>query len=227
MKKMVVFLLVAAVGISLVLSSCGGKGKKETNSEDDNKIVGGWTVPDSPVVSKEVQAVLEKATAELTGGTYAPVAYLGSQVVAGTNYRILCKFTPATPDAEANYAIVTVYEDLEGKAEITEILNSEAKVPETDVMIDGGWIAPETPELTTEAFNALKASSEAVVGAAYAPVVLLGTQVVAGMNYCMLCEITPVTENAESHYAVVVVYEGVDGNTSVIETYDFTADAAE
>ncbi len=224
MKKLLALLLVAAVGVAIVLCSCD---EKEKTAKGDNKIVGGWMSPDSPVVTQEVKTALKNATAQMTGGTYTPVAYLGSQVVAGTNHRILCEFTPAVKDAEATYAIVTVYEDLEGKAEITEILGSEAKVNVTDVVIDGGWVAPETPELTKEAVNALKAASEHVVGAAYAPVVLLGTQVVAGTNYCLLCEVTPVTENAESHYAVVIVYEGADGNTSVLETYDFTADAAE
>ena len=34
-------------------------------------------------------------------------------------------------------------------------------------------------------------------------------------------------ENAEAHYAVVIIYQGADGTTSVLETIDFTAEAAE
>lgn len=224
MKKLLALLLVAAVGIAIVLCSCDDK---EKTSKDDNKIVGGWTSPDSPVVTEEVKTALTNATAQMTGGTYEPVAYLGSQVVAGTNYRILCKFTPATPDAEANFAIVTVYEDPEGKAEITEILNSGATVPESDAVVDGGWTATETPELTPESTDSLYKAGNGVVGSSFEPVALLGIQVVAGTNYCMLCEVTPVVEKPETSYAIVVVFMGADGTTNVLETFDFTADAAE
>ena len=221
MKKLSVILLAAAMGLSLALCSCDEK----ENGGENLPNVGGWTTPESCAVTSDSKAALEKATEQMTGGTYKPVALLGSQVVAGTNYRLLCEFTPATKDAVASYAIVTVYEDLEGNAEITEILNSEAQVKVTDEVIDGGWAAPETPDLTDDSTQALADASEGVVGASYEPVVLLGTQVVAGTNYCMLCEITPVAENAESHYAVVVVYMGADGTTDILETFDFTPTA--
>ena len=116
MKKLLAILLAAMVGISLALCSCGES--EETSSGAET--AGGWTAPDSPVVTKEVRAALEKACEKLTGATYEPIAYLGSQVVAGTNYRILCKRTLSAMIAEPTYAIVTVYEDLEGNAEITE-----------------------------------------------------------------------------------------------------------
>ena len=93
-------------------------------------------------------------------------------------------------------------------------------------VIDGGWFAPETSKLSKEVLDVLKKASANVAGAVYTPVVLLGTQVVAGFNYSMLCEITPVTENPESHYAIVVVNQSADGTTSILETYDFVAEDA-
>lgn len=222
MKKMIALMIALMMGITLV--ACD-EGKTDKKVSDSDVIAGGWTLPESPVVTDEVKTVLAKATDGLAGATYEPVAYLGSQVVAGTNHRILCKFTPSTKNAKTTYAIVTVYEDLEGKAEITGILNSEAEVQVTDEAIDGGWTLPESFEVTEDAASSLRKASENVVGASYHPVALLGIQVVAGTNYCLLCEITPVTENPESHYAVVVVYNGADGNTHVLETFDFTAEA--
>jgi len=223
MKKIVALLLALMLGIALV--ACDDDKKDEKVSGSD-VVAGGWTEPESTEVTDEVRNLLNKATANLAGGTYEPVAYIGSQVVAGTNHRILCKFTPATKDPQSTYAIVTVYEDLEGNAEITEILHSEAEVNVTDVVFDGGWFAPETTKVPKEAVDALVKASANVVGATYHPVVLLGTQIVAGINYCMLCEVTPVTENPESHYAIVVVSQGVDATTSVLQTYDFTAEDA-
>ena len=57
-----------------------------------------------------------------TGVGYVPVALLSTQLVAGMNYRYLCEATTVVPDAETSYAIVTVYQDLEGNAEVTEIV---------------------------------------------------------------------------------------------------------
>ena len=51
-------------------------------------------------------------------GLYVPVALLSTQTVAGTNYRILCEATTVYPGAEMHYAVVNVYESLEGNANI-------------------------------------------------------------------------------------------------------------
>ena len=224
MKKLLAFII--ALMLSVTLVSCDDD-KKEEDVSSSEANVGGWMEPESTDVSKEVKNLLNKATANLAGGTYEPVAYIGSQVVAGTNHRILCKYTPATKDPKSTYAIVTVYEDLEGNAEIIEILNSDAEVLVTDKVIDGGWFAPKSPELTKEVLNVLSSATENIAGASYKPVVFLGTQIVAGFNYCLLCEVKPATENAQSHYSIVLVYQGADGKTSVLETHDFVAENAE
>ena len=85
----------------------------------DNK-VGGWSYAEDPAVDEHVKAVVDKATEKLLGAEYEPVAYLGSQVVAGINHAVLCRITPVTPDAEGTYAIVYIYEDLSGNCEITK-----------------------------------------------------------------------------------------------------------
>ena len=60
----------------------------------------------------------EKATNGLTGYSYEVISVLGSQVVAGTNYAVLCFEKASTASSETKLSIVTVYEDLEGHAEI-------------------------------------------------------------------------------------------------------------
>lgn len=44
-----------------------------------------------------------------------------AQTVAGTNYRILCEATTVYPGAEMHYAVVNVYESLEGNANIISV----------------------------------------------------------------------------------------------------------
>ncbi len=180
-------------------------------SEGGDVITGGITDAASPVVPDEVKTVFDKAAATLTGVGYEPVAYLGSQVVAGTNHFLLCKATPTTADPKATYVIVTLFEGLNGEAEITDVANSDIEAPaptDSENPIAGGYTEPETPEVTPEAQKALA---------------LLGTQIVSGTNYMLLCKITPVTANPQPHYSIVTVYEDLEGNASISDTHDFNA----
>ena len=111
MKKALILLV--ALGLVLAVISA--------NAE---QIVGGWT----PVVQEEAgklpedaQAAFDKVTEQLDGASYTPVALLSTQVVAGTNYCILCQITPVVPDPVPTWALVYIYADLQGNAEILNI----------------------------------------------------------------------------------------------------------
>ena len=89
---------------------------------DGQKKTGGWEMAKDTTITENIKKVLDKATETLTGATYTPVAYIGSQVVAGTNHAILCKSTPSVAELKdpGSFILVTIYEDLQGKCEITE-----------------------------------------------------------------------------------------------------------
>ena len=91
--------------------------------------VGGWSYAESTEITDDIKKIMEKATETLTGAVYEPVAYIGSQVVAGTNHAILCKCTPSVPDLNGatTYVLVYVYADLQGNCEITETTDIEIK----------------------------------------------------------------------------------------------------
>ena len=84
-------------------------------------LAGGWFASDDIELPEEVKAAYDKAMESLVGVDYEPVAFLESQVVAGMNYRILCKSTVVCPDAQPSYTIVTIYSALDGSAEVTDI----------------------------------------------------------------------------------------------------------
>ena len=230
MKKMLALIMIGMLAVSM--TACGQAAQNsasqettaaaETVAESPEEVIsGGYTDAESPVVTEEVKALLDKASQGLTGVSYVPVAYVSSQVVAGMNHLLLCKATPATPDAKTTYALVKIYEDLSGGAEITEIRNSDAQAPiEADEPMDGAAAETASPEVTDEAEEALTKATELLTGATYEPVALLSTQVVNGMNYTMLCKIKTVTEKAESDYAVVIVYANSDGTAEISETYE-------
>ena len=199
----------------------------EAEATKADTITGGYTDAASPVIPDEVKAAFEKATETLTGVGYVPVAYLGSQVVAGTNHLLLCKATPATEESTATYALVTLYEDANGGAQLTDIQNCAAEAPaETEEGVTGAYEEPETPEVTAEAKAALTKACEGLTGASYEAKALLGTQVVAGTNYQLLCKITPVTPDATASYAVVTVWEKTDGTAEITDTAEFTKEEA-
>lgn len=90
---------------------------------DPDFLVGAWeSWTGNPLeIPDDVKAAFEKATEGLVGCTYEPIAILGSQVVSGMNYCLLCKTTVVTPDAPVSYTLVYIYEALDGTAEILRI----------------------------------------------------------------------------------------------------------
>lgn len=188
-------------------------------------LLGGWEEVDSPVITEEMAALVEKASANLTGAKYTPVAYLGRQIVSGTNYLILCRtVSTVDPDAVETYTFVTVYEDLEGGAQIINVIDTG--LPTNIADLSGGWSQAESPEVTEEIEDLCDKAFRRLVGVGYKPVALLSTQVVAGTNYCILCESTIVYPGAEPTYAFVTLYKDLEGNVEVLDIRNCDQDGA-
>ncbi|MBQ1375676.1 MAG: hypothetical protein IIZ19_02545 [Clostridia bacterium] len=81
---------------------------------------GGWGDPESPKVTDELQAVFDKAFEGRDGAPFIPLALVSQQVVAGMNYCFFCQTEKESGDP-AN-AFVYIYSDLDGGAEITDIV---------------------------------------------------------------------------------------------------------
>ena len=110
MKKWMTLILAALLMIS---AACAAE-----------PLAGGWTPSVDPALTEELKALFEKGTETLTGADYVPVAYLGSQVVAGTNHAFLCQAVTAYPgslETAPAYAMVYLYEDLSGNVSILSI----------------------------------------------------------------------------------------------------------
>ena len=90
----------------------------------------------------------------------------------------------------------------------------------------GGWqnVPCEAVELPEDAQAAFDKALDGLVGAHYVPVALLSTQVVAGMNYCILCQITPVVPNPTPTWALVYIYADLQGNASITNVYELYID---
>ncbi len=80
--------------------------------------------------------------------------------------------------------------------------------------LDGGWQVREDLSITEEAQAAF---DKAVKDSEQKAVALLGTQVVAGINYCFLCR-TGMTPS----YQLVYIYENLQGDAEVLEEKEYT-----
>ncbi len=186
------------------------------------KTVGGWSVPQDTKITEEELKIFNKAIEGLTGVGYEPVAYLGSQVVAGTNHCFLCKSTVVYPGATNRYTLVYIYEKFDGTEEILKF--EDVTLPGTadadGTPIAGGWSYAEDPAVEGKVSEVVGKATGKLLGAEYEPVAYIGSQVVAGINHAVLCRITAVTPDADAGYSLVYIYEDLEGNCEVTGTSD-------
>ena len=213
MKKLIALLLVTAL-LTCMLCACGKK--------PPEPVAGGWNVNSEfgkAELPEEAQAAFDAAAANYDGEELTPVAFLGTQVVAGLNFKYLCK-------TGSGLAVVTVYRDLEQNAEVTSVsdvavsgLTEEAPAVQFDPAdFAGGWSCEEAcgGALGEDAQSAFDKAFEGFAGVGYQPLAVLGTQVVAGCNYAILAKATAVTAEPCSALAVVYVYADLQGGAEIL-----------
>ncbi len=235
MKRLLsVLLCIATAASACVAFTACDKQKDDASAagadiEKVDVIDGGWSPAESPEVTDDLFALFEKAA--VPDSVCVPVAYLESQVVAGTNHLALCKVTSGeTPDGDETYALATLYEDPDGNAEVTSIIKSDlsAKYPEGDDI----WMETASPALTDDAKSALDKACETLAGVEYTPVALLATmyrQISPGKVFRILCESRAAVPDAASEYVIIDVSASYpDGKAEISDTYGFDgAKAAE
>ncbi len=178
---------------------------------------GGWSVDDSDHdINKnpDALAAFNKATKELEGVDYEAIALLGSQVVAGMNYAILCRSKVVYPDAQPEIKIMYVYADLEGNAEITGFKTIIGE------QLAGGFTANDgefAAKKNDSAYSTYKKVIRSIGGTVYKAEAYLGSQVVAGTNYMMLCRSRTVLPGTEYEWSLVTVNKDLEGKATLVD----------
>ena len=201
---------------------------KDNISEQND---GGWTSTEKENVASLPEDV-QNALNENDGVSLSPIAVLGTQVVAGTNYRILAYGTLVVAEPVTNLYEVTVFDGLGSGAEITsvEVFDIEAYVTpkqeyediDDDNNITGGWeFSDISADSVTEEERAVfdKAMAE-LDGVDYEPKDVIATQVVAGTNYAFLCIAKTVVPGASSRWTVVTIFKDLGGNAEIVHISD-------
>ena len=87
------------------------------------ELAGGWNTAEDPAITEEISSLFWNGMDNYQTGTitvsYIPVAYLGWQIVAGTNHAILCRSQEINHPAV--WVIVYLYADLEGNVSVLDI----------------------------------------------------------------------------------------------------------
>ena len=216
MKRILAVLLILT--LIFTFAACGGNAANEASEQEGSEMTGGWTKADSPVITEELAEIFNKAAGDLLGAEHVPVAFLAHQLVSGTNYMFLSRSKMVTEDPAEYYTIITIYEDLDGNAEILDITETGVETNINGMM--GGWQQADSPEVTDEILEAFNAASEKLLGVDYEPVAVLSSQVVSGTNYCILCESKVVAPDTEKGYSIAYLYVDLNGNAEITDVVD-------
>lgn len=188
----------------------------------DQATPGGWTIsePAPVVMPEEIATGFSEAT---FGMDLSPVALVAQQVVKGYNDMLLCL-------GKDGYRMITVNRDLQNNAmlvnDVPFNLPDYVEGGEGDPVeqpLDGGWYDPEEKTyipLPDDVQAAFDEAFEGFAGSNVEPMALLGTQVVSGIRYAILCDVTPMILDPVSSVQVVTIYSDATGDSS-IEGFSF------
>ncbi|HBI51439.1 MAG TPA: hypothetical protein DDX72_01505 [Ruminococcaceae bacterium] len=214
--KLTAAALAAISALSCTVFAVSAEDADASFVQEDIPLSGGWTVNDSYVAmskNPEAKAAFKKATKDYAGWSFKALALLGTQVVAGTNYAILVKADELNPDGGATQIkVMYIYEDLKGNAEITGFQTIIGE------QLMGGFTANSglfTISKNETVYSAYKKAMKELVGVSYSPVAYLGSQIVSGTNYLVLCRSKGVYPGASYGWSLVTIYSNLNGDASV------------
>ena len=149
-------------------------------------MVGAWERAEDPTIPEIAKAKIKEFNDTIDGVSYEPVAILATQLVAGMNYRVLCKKTVITPEAKTNYAIIEIGFDLNGQVMAFDgnVASSEhilAALPDEQ--------ATESPAIPADAKEIITADITGL-NSNLAPVAVIGKKTLGtDTEYLVLCDV--------------------------------------
>lgn len=150
---------------------------------------------------EKIATAIGKLAETLIGAEYEPIAYLGSQVVNGTNHAVLAEQTLITGRDTKNI-VVLIFNEKPGAMEAD--LVSIERIVEGGAPMGGIQIDAQT-DIPAEAQKAWNEAFDGFVGSEVKPFALVGSQVVKGVNYMFAAEVKPVVPNAETKAMIVTI----------------------
>ena len=189
-----------------------------------NDIQGGWNInTSSTAMSKnaKAKAAFEKVTENINGVTYEPIAVLGTQVVSGSNYAVLCRKTPSNPSAASQVVVMYIYVSLDGNAKVTGFKTVIDESDKDGYTVNAGKFAISNRRNRT-VYNTYRKAVKDVSGVTYKPVLYMGKRKESGSNYMLLCRTKDVSSDASYQWSIVTVNRSESGNAKLTATKTLT-----
>ena len=166
----------------------------------------------------------DQVIAPFCDGTHTElVPKIGTQVVSGQTYCYLCKSTLGAKDRQDGYALCFVYINASGEAKYLK--DDKIVLPGTEnggPALVGGWTYTETPDIKPDLREKIEATTARMLGTNITPEALIGTQVVAGANYAVLCRVSAVANGVggATQYKLIIFNFDPEGNMTMTDVTD-------
>ncbi len=178
--------------------------------ELNNDIFGGYTLINEPATSlpQNLATAFSKVNSGLLGATYEPLWLVGSQVVNGTNYMLICKEVRVTKETKPMI--------------VAMVINVPPVKTNVSPGSDGKLVKIlEEAELSPELDKIFKSATMTLMGVGYKPVAYVGKQVVKGINHYFICEAKPIIVDP-TPYPVVMCINVFEGQCSIVSISPMT-----
>ena len=165
--------------------------------------LGGWNVdvPHDKYPQKIATAISDLNSLIGMGCEYEAIAYLGCQIVNGTNHAVLAQQTVLN-GKDINNAVVIVLNEKPGASDVS-VTDIRRIVEGSDGL--GGTKVEMSQKIPESAMQALNTVLDGWTGAKITPIAYVGTQVTKGTNYIMVAEVKAVVPGAIPDLAVITV----------------------
>lgn len=214
MKKYLGFRSKAVVALIVICTMLAGSTLAVFGATD-----GAWSVSKArySFLTSSQKKTFNKAVKGLTGVEYKPVALLAKQTVAGTNYIYLCQGTTITQKPVKSWYVMSVSKNLKNKVSIRSIKKLKVskirtnKNPRTETLTGGIEIAAvknKSEALSPAVRKVFEKATKKYTGFELRPIALLGTQVVSGKNYRIICY---AENNTTKDLFIVDIYKNSSG----------------
>ena len=207
------------LGLTLILTLTLITGCKKEEKEEVK--TGGWEKDISEnriLLDDEVEHIFTRATSN-EKEKYTPIALLGTQVVAGTNYMFL------VTENSKEYKVMIIYHDLEGNDKVTSVKSidlekyvNKEKQDTKEENLSGGWSTtiPGKANALDEEIETAFINATVNAEKHFVPIAVLGHQLVAGKNYAVL---TYGRLNEKEGVYVLTMYKDLEGNSKITSEY--------
>lgn len=217
-------------GLSEDEISDNGTVEGETSDEEAFKapLVGGWEMAEElkqAELPDEAQTAFDAASSVNQENSLKP-AFLLAVNPDADSYMILCI---QEEGGEEKLSVADVAGTGDGSYEFSNISDfiledyvciDKEVIPENS---EGMWSINEPEEggnIPTEVMDAFEDAVKIFPSVPYEPVCYVASQVVAGMNYALICKNTVEMEEPIEKLSVVTVYRGVDGVGEILSVAD-------